>query len=287
MSSRKYTEQLTIINYQLTTAPILNPKSQITNHKSQSGFTVIELIISVTILSIIFLIAFGSFFVLNKAHKKQDELSEANHNARVAMDVLLRTMKLAGSGLTNGSITASIGAAVNGATDTVTIIHGGSDTVTFVGIFDDEKGRLGNAASSGDTTIILENKTQTDEFGTGTSPKRYISIGGQDAYTVTGIDRDAFTITLGSTLNRNYANTTPVYMVKDVTFRIEEDNNISVLKVSEPTLSGKQPLVEYITNIQLELIENNTKGSITVVAVTKTQNNGTVTLHSLVGIRNR
>lgn len=257
------------------------------DHKSGDGFTIIELVVSIAILLIIFLIAFGSFHTLRKEHKRQDELSEADHNARVALETLGRAIQWAGSGLTNGSITAnSIAGAVNGATDTVNIRQGGSDTVTCVGIlsFDANQSKLKSAASSGASSIET---TYASNFDTGT--KKYVSVGGQDTYIISSIASD--TLTLSSTLKRNYANATLVYRVDKVEYQIVNDidsegNIVPVLK--RRTNNGNlEPIIDYIKDIQIEPMENATIGSITVVAITKTHNKGTVTLHSLVKIRNR
>lgn len=257
-------------------------------HKRDEGFTIVELVVTTAILLIILLIAFGSFHTLRKEHKRQDELSEANHNAHVALEILSRAIQWAGSGLTNGSITAnSIGGDVNGATDTVTLTQGGSDTVTCVGIFEDKKGGLGAAASSGNTTLTLQNATQASNFNTGT--KRYISVAGQDTYAITNIN--SAILTLGSGLKRAYANATPVYRVDKAEYLIVDDidsngNKTPVLKKRENN-GTLDPIIDYIKDIQIEPLENNTIGSITVVAITKTHNKGTVTLHSIVKIRNK
>ena len=256
------------------------------------GFTLLEMLISMAILGVILIVFFSSFHVQRKVSKSQDEMADAQSNAHFALDAISRAMKLAGSGLTNGSITAAnhdIGGDVNGATDTVTVIHGGSDTVTFVGVFEEEEGKLNGIANKEDSIITLDDTGVLDD-----DKKKYISIGGQDSYAITSIAGNNLNISPGTT-SIAYKDETPVFLIKAITYQIINDvdsdgNKTPVLKVNENTGGSAQPLVEYIKDIQIDLLpsaSNWDRGSITVVAVTRTPNKGTVTLHAIVRNRNK
>lgn len=255
--------------------------------ENSRGFSLLEMLISISIFTIILTIVFTTFNLQHKTSKSQDEKASALNSAHFVLDAISKTIKLVGSGLTNGSITAALGGDVNGATDTVTVVHGGSDTVTFVGVFEENEGKLNGVANKDDSSIILDDTGVLDD-----NLKKYISIGGQDSYTITSIIGN--TVNISPNLTKGYKDKTPVFLIKAVTYQIIDEDfkgrKIPTLKVNENTGGNAQPFVKYINDIQIDLLPSASdwdRGSITVVAVTKTPNKGTITLHAVVRSRNK
>lgn len=67
---------------------------------NQKGFSLIELLIALAIGAIVLLAAYNVFVSQQKSHELQGQLVDAEQNARAALDLLTRELRLAGSGIT-------------------------------------------------------------------------------------------------------------------------------------------------------------------------------------------
>ncbi|MBI3585093.1 MAG: prepilin-type N-terminal cleavage/methylation domain-containing protein [Nitrospinae bacterium] len=83
---------------------------------NQKGFSLIELLIALAIGSIVLLAAYNLFMSQKKSHELQGQLVDAEQNARAALDLLTRELRLAGSGVTRTTATLISDAAAGATT---------------------------------------------------------------------------------------------------------------------------------------------------------------------------
>ncbi len=73
------------------------------------GFTLPEIVISLAVFSIISLFSFEIFRIDHKVFTVQDEVVEMQQNARIALDQLVRSIRMAGSGVPQGGVNSDVG----------------------------------------------------------------------------------------------------------------------------------------------------------------------------------
>jgi type IV pilus assembly protein PilW len=71
-------------------------KIQITNMCRQAGFTLIEMLIALLILSIVSAVAYGIFASLSKSFTTQDVTAKTQQNLRIGIDFMARDIRMAG-----------------------------------------------------------------------------------------------------------------------------------------------------------------------------------------------
>ena len=76
------------------------------NQKNEHGFTIVEMLISVAIGMLIIGITVTMFNAQRKAFSLQEELSEMTQNARIAMNMISRDVRMAGYNA-GGTLTVS------------------------------------------------------------------------------------------------------------------------------------------------------------------------------------
>jgi type IV pilus assembly protein PilW len=74
-----------------------------------TGFTLTEIMISLVIFLVITLFGFHIFRADHKVFVEQDEIVNMQQNARVALDQIVRDMRLAGSGVPLGGVESDVG----------------------------------------------------------------------------------------------------------------------------------------------------------------------------------
>jgi type II secretion system protein J len=74
-------------------AKLTNRKSKTTNPKS--GFTLIEILVSLTLLTIVLGAVYGSFFSVQRALERFDNVSLKYHDTRTALDIMRREVESA------------------------------------------------------------------------------------------------------------------------------------------------------------------------------------------------
>ena len=226
----------------------------------EQGFSLVELLVSMFIATVVGLAGYVIFSSSNWSYKVQEDVSEAQQNVRVAMDRLARDIRMAGFGLpdppfslsfTNLSATAPT--LPNPLTSPVTVTNSSADpdTITILGI-GYEAGVLmqgGDAGcnGTGDNFICLcrastecpNDVNEPSSFFTGTgyqANRRYISINGAtfielssnagDHTETTGSGdtlRTKMKLSSPATLDRDYPEGTPVYIIQAVQYTIAND----------------------------------------------------------------
>ena len=119
------------------------------------------------------------------------------------------------------------------------------DTIYIVGCFDSSLASLSASASSGATSLPLNQSASetSDEFNT--TSKKLISIDGLENAIITSISGSTLTINPG--LTRDYGVDTSIYLVKAISYSIVSNT----LKRNENTGAGRQPLGENIEDLQI------------------------------------
>ena len=154
---------------------------------NRKGFTLIELLVAMVLSFIIIGAVYGTFTSQQKTYTIQDQVAEAQQNARMAMNILMRDIRMAGYGMPDGGIT--IGSPAKTYSNAIGITgddHKQSfDSITLVGAFGAPRGYLIRTISAGSTEIFLRSSGEASHFDT--ADNKYIFIGGIDKLQVTSV----------------------------------------------------------------------------------------------------
>lgn len=225
---------------------------------NEKGFSLVELLVAMAIASVLGMAGVALFATSNWTYKVNEDVSEAQQNVRVAMEWLAKDIRTAGFGLEDTPQTLWFDANGNGSRDsgetftapiTVTNNSTGPDTITILGIGYEAGllGQGGDAACNGndDSYICLcrdnsaggvcpndyEKPESFYSAGTYKSTRRYITLNGVNFYELSSTATDhtrnptpSATPTKmklsTSTLDKDYADGTPVYIIQAVTYSI-------------------------------------------------------------------
>jgi prepilin-type N-terminal cleavage/methylation domain-containing protein len=165
---------------------------------NQKGFTLIELMVALVLSFILVGAIYRTFTSQQKAYTVQDQIAETQQNARMAMNILVRDIRMAGYGMPEGGITISKTAYSNAINIVKDGKYGGTqqpfDSITVVGAFGSPSGYLSRTLLPGATELYLRSSSEASHFDT--ADRKYIFIGGLDRLTVVGISGSK--LTLGS-----------------------------------------------------------------------------------------
>lgn len=246
----------------------------------ERGFSLVELLISMVIATIVGLAGYTIFSTSNWTYKVQEDISEAQQNVRVAMDRIAKDIRLAGFGLPSPPFSLTISGQTFTSAITVSDSSSNPDTITILGIGYEagtlSKGTATDCNDSGKSKICLDS---ADSFFSSDSPynyqstRRYISLNGATFIELSSAaadhDRSAGKMKLSSTstpstLDRDYPDGTPVYIIQAVQYTINNlspflagcsANNPCLASLDYTGLRGgsgndRQPLAESIEDIQ-------------------------------------
>ena len=223
---------------------------------AQQGFTLTELLITMVITGIIMSAIANAFITQRKSFALQEQISEMIQNVRVAVDGLVREVRMTGYGVPPASQLSAWIDWVPGFTSNPQITQGlGSapDTLSIATCVDAAK--LSVAANQGATTLTID-AGEDNAFNTTT--KKVVYIGRNEQALITAvtkasgkllitIDTDPLTPGLQGIRWSYPADTTPVELLKVITYRIVANT----LKRDENTGAGAQPLAENVENLQV------------------------------------
>jgi type IV pilus assembly protein PilW len=200
--------------------------------RDDKGFTLIELLAGIVITLVVVAAGFTILITSNKATMTNDQVAETQQNARVAMDLISRDIKLAGFGF-SGSTAGNCQIGTNNV-PIVPLDHAnepdkGPDQVRLVVPVTNTTWTLANQVTGGVTAnvIVLQAGAGTDMVSaglvTGTVSGSTISIGGVISAKVTARTNDQLTIEtpIGQGV---FTVGTPVYLLQCVTYAIANGN---------------------------------------------------------------
>ena len=172
-------------------------KKLISNRK---GFTLIELMVSIVLSFILIGAVYGTFTSQQKAYTVQDQVAEAQQNARMAMNMLVRDTRMAGYGMPDGGITLYKTTYSNAIHITKEDKYQSFDSITLVGAFGAPSGYLDRTLSPGSTELYMRSSEEAGVFDS--EDNRYIFIGGIDRLEVLSVSGNK--ITLNGNTNVRY-----------------------------------------------------------------------------------
>jgi prepilin-type N-terminal cleavage/methylation domain-containing protein len=241
--------------------------------KQSKGVTLIELLIAMVISAILIAGIYRTFIHQQKTYATQEQVADMQQNVRVAINRMMREIRMAGFGGKNENINGNndiitVFGNVNGFTNIISAVDnapradnvGNSDEITVVGAFE-RQGRLDQNANAGDATITTIYDEAGKKFDTGV--RKYLCINGRDNYEVTAEAGNVLTI--NPTLRRAYTvrdtdgkliqPDTPVFLVRAIQYGLRVDSNgVPVLYRDQNTGGGRQTVAEYVEDLQFKYI---------------------------------
>jgi prepilin-type N-terminal cleavage/methylation domain-containing protein len=249
---------------------------------SSRGFTLVEILVALVITSILATAIYSFFIGQHHAYTVQDQVIEMEQNARAAMDMIRRDLRMAGYHAMGDDLINHLSDFVPSSfipTSPVTVnldanpkISEGSgtdpDVITFLSVLPtgNNPTDLSSDVSSGSTQLTLTlNTTQTDDqYNVGDM----IHIGTTSEYaTIKAISGSTLTIDTNPAdtggnqgVAENYAAGTPIgeiYAVSYAVFNDDNDPSYNKHDPGHPVLKrnanggGFQPVAENITDMQL------------------------------------
>ncbi len=144
----------------------------------QRGLTLVELMVALAIGLIVIGAVYRTFTTQQRSYSIQDQVAEAQQNARVGMNILMRDLRMAGYGKPEGDVI------INGATYSHNIDverdpeEEDSDVIVVVGCFGSPKGYLTRTADKEDRQITVKSTGNELSRIFNSERSNYIFIGG-------------------------------------------------------------------------------------------------------------
>jgi type IV pilus assembly protein PilW len=203
------------------------PPYDLNNESSaeEGGFTLIELVVGMAVAVIVIAAAFTILTTTSKSLRANEQIVDTQQNLRVAMQLLVRDLKISGfgnPGVAVGNCTSSIVPA----DQNVTGVDTGADSVQLLVPTNRATGSNRwtlNAATStsGATQITLRAGAVADMVSSGlVANQSYISIGGAATILVTGLDTSASTLTVSVPPPVWFQQEDPIYLLQCIRYRI-------------------------------------------------------------------
>ncbi len=238
------------------------------------GLSIIELMLGIFLSCIILFVSLDILGSQDKVFNTQYDISDSQHNIRIAMKRLSNDLMSAGFGRPTWT-------AVNGYSDINFSVRFSGGTLDIVGCLDGPAGSLANAVNAGSNLIVLKTG-QGSNFNT--TDKSDIKIGDGENVKIISISGDTLTVDADPTLSGDqnltysYNADAEVYLVKWVTYSIDNsDSSKPVLKIDEHRGAGAQTIAEYIDSMNI-----NISGNIVDVAITGRTKNPSKTTGQLI-----
>jgi prepilin-type N-terminal cleavage/methylation domain-containing protein len=175
------------------------------------GFTLIEFLIALVIMSILVAALYRTFIGQQKIYNIEDQMVDMQQNVRWSITQMVSKIRMAGYG---GNILGSFGN-VNGFTNIITPLHNannigtGDDSITI--IIADDVSTLTQNVAKGSSQLILNNANSIFDAGA----KKYLCLNGENNYLVKAVSGN--TVTLAAPLAEDHVINEAVSLVKAIT----------------------------------------------------------------------
>ena len=202
----------------------------------------IELLVALVISAVIIAALYRTFVGQQKTYTVQEQVVDMRQNVRGAISNMMREMRMAGFGNVSMLLPATFGS--------------GPDPVTCQNVVNANKPSAGwitvvTALTSSGSTLTEPSSTTKITVSSladfDTDKKKYISIGGVESNTITGIDTVKKELTLKERLIYKHPANTRVYPVRAISYLAGVRN--------ENTGGGAQPTAENIESVQFEYLD--------------------------------
>lgn len=241
--------------------------------KQNKGVTLIELLIALVISAILVAGLYRTFVHQQKSYATQEQVADMQQNVRVAINKMIREIRMAGFGGKNENINGSndiitVFGNVNGFANVITAVDdspradniGNSDEITVVGAYE-RLGRLDQNVNSGAANLTVSYDDPGKKFDTGT--RKYLCINGRDNYEITAEAGNVLTLnpalrtsyTVRDGNNKLISPDIPVFLVRAIQYGLRKDaNGVPVLFRNQNTGGGRQTIAEYIEDLQFRYV---------------------------------
>ena len=191
----------------------------------QTGFTLIEVMVGMAVAVIVVAAAFTILTTTSKSLRANEQIVDTQHNVRVAMELLVRDLKLAGFGNPGVPIGACTNAIVP-ADQTPTGADSGPDSVQLLvpttRATGSNRWTLKNATTTAGTNqITLQTGAVADMVTSGlVANTSYISIGGSATAQVTALDASASTLNVAIPPPLWFQSEDPIYLLQCIRYQV-------------------------------------------------------------------
>ena len=229
--------------------------------KRQHGVTLIELLIALAISCVLIAGIYRMFIHQQKSYATQEQVADMQQNVRVAINRMLREIRMAGYGGKNDNVGGvndiitkfgNVNTYANIITPENNVIQDGitHDRITVVAAYD-QIGTLKVNANAGDATITV-NYLNGSPFTSQNPKKKYLCLNGQNNYEIdiNSVAGDQVPLKAGVTLPETHLNNEPVFLVKAITYGLKKSGGVPILYRNENTGGGGQPVADYIESLQ-------------------------------------
>lgn len=190
----------------------------------QAGFTLLELMMGMVVAGIVVAAAFSILTTTSKAMRANEQIVDTQQNLRMAMELLVRDIKLAGFG-NPGVPVGNCSYGIVPSDQTVTGADSGPDSVQMLVPTIRASGSnrwtlSGPTNSSGTTQITLQPGAVADMVSSGLTVGSYVSLSGSATAQVTGLDDTASTINVSIPAPLWFQQDDPVYLLQCIRYQV-------------------------------------------------------------------
>lgn len=230
--------------------------------RDNRGFTMVELMVGVTISAIVVVGAMGLLITTEKATRASEQVGDTQQTVRLAMDMIARDVKLAGYGMIGVVGACSIGgnaAAIVPLDQTPAWNDSGADTVRMVVPISSAVAPAWTlSAAAGGAGTITQLTLQTGAVAAmvaeagGTLVGASLSVGGANTVTVTSVAGDTVSITPQLAPPIAFGAGMPVYLQQCVTYRVDTTTTGPCGPNAPCLLRNNVNIAEGVEDIQFE-----------------------------------
>lgn len=191
----------------------------------QAGFTLIELMIGMAVAVIVMAAAFTILTTTSKSLQANERIVDTQHNLRVAMELLVRDLKLAGYG-NPGVAIGNCTSPIVPADQTPTGVDSGPDSVQLLvpttRVSGSNRWTLRSpTTTAGTTAITLQPGAVQDMVTSGlVANTSYVSIGGSATAQVTALDVSNSTLSVAIPPPLWFQAEDPVYLLQCIRYQV-------------------------------------------------------------------
>lgn len=239
---------------------------------SQEGFTLVELMAAVLITVVIVAATMTTVVTSNRANVVNTQVADTQQNARLAMDLLSRDIKLAGYNYNPtdpattavGACNATIGAIVKPVgllpqDQTPASVDAGPDGISMVVPVMNTPGWTLTAAAGGtsalpsptENLITLSSAAITEMTAQGLVVNATISIGGAESKTVKSIGATTIGFGAGIFVSGQYPIGTPIYLMQCTRYQVLANTPATCGSNTPCLVRNGVPLVDGVEDMQI------------------------------------
>lgn len=213
--------------------------------RKSTGFTVIELLVAITIVSLIMTAVVGSFAVHNKAAIQQDHLVSMEENLRAGMGMIAEALRNTGYGVPRTALNVWLG---DSSFSTFPLNINTAQQLKLATCTAQPIATLSAQSATGATTLTLNSVS-------GLSNNKSIWIGRAEFARITGISGSTITVDTNMTTAGNqgffraYPATTPVCRIDILTFTLNPSTKQLTLLRNDVAGAQAQLVAEEISSL--------------------------------------